>query len=414
MRKKFFLFLAIGLLIAINLSYAGWVMRRPMRYPRYGAMVAAVNNRIYAIGGMVTRPDTAVRWVEEYNPVLDSWITKAPMPGPRALGVCGVVNGKIYVIGGIRTRTVLVESCEVYDPVLNQWQRRQQLPTHRYEFNGGVIGESIYVAGGYFPNPNPGYYTDTLEVYNTSQNSWFIRHSMSIPRVEFGAAVANNKLYTIGGYYFSYQNANEEYDPADNTWRMRGPLPVARSGLVCATLDNKIYAIGGQRYMMPRTIYARVDKYNVATDSWSLAESLNVARVYPGAVTINNHIYVVGGLNRNNNPLASLEEYTPMPGIEEIENQIPVYSDITISPNPFKYQTTIQLSKTFSESVLIKVFDLSGKVVKTIYITEPASGRVVWDGTDESHRKLIPGVYFVKINDDLNQNNRLVKLILLK
>jgi hypothetical protein len=374
---------------------------------------------------MITHPDTAVRWVEEYNPVLDSWTTKAPMLYPSGFGVCGVVGGKIYVIGGVRANNLPIESCEVYDPVLNQWQRRKRLPTRRYEFNGGVIGESIYVAGGFIPNPSPGFYSDTMEVYNAARDSWFVRQSMNFPRVEFGSTVCNNKLYAIGGYYFNYQNVNEEYDPVQDTWHQKRPLPLERSGLACAAISNRVFAIGGHRYQ-PRTIYARVERYNITTDSWSIVESLNVARVYAGAVTMNDHIYVIGGLGRNGAPLATLEEYTTAPGIEDPEDKRSAYFgvNITIFPNPFKHQTTIQFSKLYGNKKTIKIYNLSGEVVKTIKNTG-SDNRVVWFGTDESSRRLASGVYFAQVLNELNQTSicatakasegtRLIKLIILR
>jgi len=416
-RRELLLFSLFGLLIAINLSYAGWEIKRAMRYPRYGAMVATVNNRIYVIGGMTSHPDTAVRWNEEYNPALDTWVTKASMPTPRGMGVCGVVNGKIYVIGGVRANNIPVESVEVYDPVLNQWSRRKRLPTRRYEFNGGVIGDNIYVAGGYFPNPGSGFYSDTVEVYNAARDSWFVRSSMNVPRVEFGATVCNNRLYAIGGYYFNYQNANEEYDPLGDTWQTKRPIPLVRSGLACAAIGNRIYTIGGQRFQ-PRAVYAQVERYNVLTDSWAIVESLNVARVYAGAVNFNENIYVVGGLTRNGSITTSLEKYTHLSGIEEpivnIKLQIGNYQ---VYPNPFNSQTAICFSLSAQTKVSLEIYNLTGRLVKTFNAVNgqrSAVSEFVWNGTDNLSRRTPAGVYFAQITDDINKTTPLIKIVKLK
>jgi N-acetylneuraminic acid mutarotase len=418
MRRKLLLFLLIGSIVAVSLTYAGWEVKRPMRYPRYGAMVAAINNRIYVIGGMTSHPDTAVRWNEEYNPALDTWVTKAAMPTPRGMGVCGVVNGKIYVIGGVRANNIPVESVEVYDPVQNQWSRRKRLPTRRYEFNGGVIGDNIYIAGGYFPSPNPGFYSDTVEVYNAVRDSWFIRSSMNVPRVEFGAAVCNNRLYTIGGYYFNYQNANEEYSPIQDTWQIKRPIPLVRSGLACAAIGNRIYTIGGQRFQ-PRAVYAQVERYNVLTDSWSIAESLNIARGYAGAVTLNENIYVVGGETRNGSITTSLEKYTPISGIEEsIGNWKLEIGNYKIYPNPFHNQITIKFFNGHRNNKVVTIYNRSGQVVKTLKSNGADAGNfgigVIWNGTDNLSRQAPAGIYFAQITDDINKTTPLIKIVKLR
>jgi len=411
MRRNFLLFLLVILLTAVNFGQAAWVMRRPMRYPRYGLMVAEVNSKVYAIGGFANH-DTAVGWVEEYNPVLDTWILKAPMLTRRGLGVCGVVDGKIYVIGGTQSLNGPVspiESCEVLDPVLNQWQRTRRLPTHRYGFNGGAIGQNIYVAGGYLVQ-GMGNYTDTLEGYSTIRDSWFVRSSMDFPRVYLGAAVANNKLFCFGGIFYGYSDANEEYDPATNIWTTKAHMPLSRSGFACASSYNNIYAIGGQRQNGPnRTIYSRVDNYNVLADTWRSFDSLNVARVYAGAVNMRDRIYVVGGLGRNNTLISSLED-NALSGLEEINNQLINQTKILINPNPFVINTTIRYANLYGDRLKLNIYNNFGSLVK-IFDIQNLSGAITWDGTDQKNQKLPQGIYFAKISGNSNPN-QIIKLII--
>jgi N-acetylneuraminic acid mutarotase len=411
MRRNLLLFLLITLLSEVNLGHAAWVMRRPMNYPRYGLMVAEVNSKIYAIGGFAAH-DTAVGWVEEYNPGLDTWILKAPMLTRSGLGICGVVNGKIYVIGGIRTLSGQVnpiESCEVYDPVFNQWQRTRRFPIHCYGFNGGAIGQNIYVAGGYLMQ-GEGHYTETLEVYSTIRDSWFVRSSMEFSRVYMGAAVANNKLYCFGGIFYGYSDANEEYDPTTNIWTTKAHIPLSRSGFASASSNNNIYAIGGQRQSGPnRTIYSRVDIYDVFADTWRSFDSLNVARIYAGAVNLRDRIYVVGGQGRNNTLISSLEE-NALSGIEEINNQTINRIKILINPNPFVINTTIRYANLYGDKLKLNIYNNFGNLVKTFDIKN-LSGAITWDGTDKNDQQLPQGIYFAKINGNSNPN-QIIKLII--
>ena len=94
-----------------------------MPTPRGYLATAAVNGKIYAIGGLNPSFERAqgISTVEEYDPVTDTWTLKADMPTPRAVLSTSVVNGKIYAIGGEAEHLTLesrawVSTVEEYDP----------------------------------------------------------------------------------------------------------------------------------------------------------------------------------------------------------------------------------------------------------------------------------------------------------
>jgi hypothetical protein len=69
-------------------------------------------------------------------------------------------------------------------------------------------------------------------------------------------------------------------------------------------------------------------------------------------------------------------------------------------PNPFNPQTRIAYSVKESGPVLIEVYNVSGRVVRTLLESEMdagASGYVVWDGTDDAGERCASGVYFYRI-----------------
>jgi len=80
---------------------------------------------------------------EVYDPATNKWETRQPMSVPRNHAFGAAVNGKIYVIGGrtgqgfilTATNTDVVEE---YDPVSDTWNApRERMPTAR---SGGVTG----------------------------------------------------------------------------------------------------------------------------------------------------------------------------------------------------------------------------------------------------------------------------------
>jgi hypothetical protein len=68
-----------------------------MSTARWGLAAAAVDGKIYAIGGW---DGGYLRTVEEYDPKTDKWRMLAAMPTARAYLAAAAVDGKIYAIGG--------------------------------------------------------------------------------------------------------------------------------------------------------------------------------------------------------------------------------------------------------------------------------------------------------------------------
>jgi hypothetical protein len=68
-------------------------------------------------------------------------------------------------------------------------------------------------------------------------------------------------------------------------------------------------------------------------------------------------------------------------------------------PNPFNPSTTLQYDVREYAYVELEVRDLPGRLVKRLVARDltPATYSVVWDGTDESGRNVVSGVYYVRM-----------------
>ena len=84
------------------------------------------------------------------------------------------------------------------------------------------------------------------------------------------------------------------------------------------------------------------------------------------------------------------------------------------SPNPFAASTSIAFSMALESDVRLRIYDLSGRVVRTILDRQLGAGRhqVVWDGTDDHGHQVAHGIYFMRLHAGSFEASK--KLVLLR
>ncbi len=85
-------------------------------------------------------------------------------------------------------------------------------------------------------------------------------------------------------------------------------------------------------------------------------------------------------------------------GIEEGKNSTPEYR-LSVSPNPFVQSTTLEYSLTHPSSVSLRIYDISGTLVRTLIEDETKNAgkyEIVWDGNDNRDVNLPSGLYFCR------------------
>jgi hypothetical protein len=85
---------------------------------------------------------------------------------------------------------------------------------------------------------------------------------------------------------------------------------------------------------------------------------------------------------------------------------------ITCSPNPFNPRTEISFSVDEFEPVNLSIYDLSGRLIKTLVDTHLSAGQktVVWNGTNSSGKRVASGTYFLRLETDQGVRTRKVML----
>jgi hypothetical protein len=103
--------------------------------------------------------------------------------------------------------------------------------------------------------------------------------------------------------------------------------------------------------------------------------------------------------------------------IEEYTGAYAVRTMFTLSPNPFRHSIDINVSLANSPLMghaSINIYDASGRLIKQLRLAITDQGPsidITWDGTDEMHRTVPAGVYFLQLETDRETISRKAILV---
>lgn len=102
------------------------------------------------------------------------------------------------------------------------------------------------------------------------------------------------------------------------------------------------------------------------------------------------------------------------PGVVAIDEiQTPRAFQVNAYPNPFNARTLFQFSTKHSSNLSLTIYDLSGRLVKTIFSDNIAAGTYTfnWDGTSNTGAALTSGVYLAEFRSPQNRTIQKISLI---
>jgi N-acetylneuraminic acid mutarotase len=250
----------------------------------------ALDGRVYVIGGIVDDGDRAVA---VYNPDERAWSTAAPPPKPVNHTTAVVYEGRIHLFGGYSGSFLSSPPLDghwVYTPEDDRWRDAAPLPTARGALVAAVAGDRIFTIGGTSEEDTTG----IVEVYDPDANVWHSASSMPTPRENLAAGVIDGEVYVAGGQQglSPVVDAFERYDLESDTWAELPSLPTARGGLAAAALDGRVVVLGGESL---EQMFEQVEVYRPATNSWTTVTPMPTPRWGLGAAAIGDSIYTAGG-----------------------------------------------------------------------------------------------------------------------
>lgn len=299
-----------------------WTEKAPMPVAMAESGVAAVGGKLYVVGGteLVGKgPSISASTVNlMYDPTTDRWQQRAPLPVALTHVGVAALDGKLYAIGGF-TRDVHMDPVSlafVYDPKINRWCRIASLSTPRGSVAVAALDGEIHIFGGRKSNrvvkvtlPGGqqmllGYGTVTThEIYDPATGKWSRGTPLpGPPRDHMGIAVLDGKIHVFGGRIGDFTDEltrHDVYDPKTDTWTSAAPLPDRRSAGAYTVLDGLIIYAGGECKPggQPYTpnAFDQVTAYDAKTNRWINLTPLPHARQAFGAGTIRHVGYFAGG-----------------------------------------------------------------------------------------------------------------------
>ena len=224
-----------------------WELGPQLPQPNNHGMAAAVNGKIYLIGGQLTDDQegaSRVDTVYELDPVTGAWVEKARMPTPRSGGVAVAHGGKIYVAGG---RLPHGSDFAVYDPAANRWEVLPDLPSQRNHVAGAAINGRIHIVGGRLGNRQSPLKSDAHEVFDPQTRSWTTAAPLLRGRSGMNGIVARGCFHLWGGEAPTGMTPDHDYyDPRTNRWVSLPNMPTPVHGVVgSAFVDGLVWVTGG-------------------------------------------------------------------------------------------------------------------------------------------------------------------------
>ncbi len=235
-----------------------------------------------------------------------------------------------------------------------------------------VVNDKIYVVGGSSFNTQNAMFDvyDTTEVYDPQSNSWFTAAPVPNPISGYASAVADNKIYVIGGIKLPSSGSSDSafdtnliYDPAPDKWTSGAPIPVAVGGAVAVETTGVmapegIYVFGGSTKNGSPSYLNQV--YNPKTNSWTNGTELIGIHYDSAVVNVNDTLYVIGGEYSEfvGGEQSSIQIFNPPPPFHASNNQyIPfgygTFSPIPTASNPSPAQSPISTVSPSSPSKIL-------------------------------------------------------------
>lgn len=210
--------------------YHGPVVGIP--YATYGASVG---------GQTLCTPETKGRWVRLPD-----------LPERSGAGCAVYYKGQVFVFGGASRDGEQFPpanpSVYSFDLATRRWTYEPPMPQGVWGGTCQVLGSKVYLFGGRVTAGQGSANSAVTQVFDLQKRSWSTAPALQKERGWLGSAVADGRIWAIGGVGADYSNTTEVLAPGSNWTLLPSAMNGGRYGLGAGTYKGRIFAIGGDRW----------------------------------------------------------------------------------------------------------------------------------------------------------------------
>ncbi len=346
-----------------------------------GGALCAEDNRIYATKGNGTKEFWAYLIDEEGSLPADTWISLAPVPSVKGLkGGTSILHWgrqqihKIYLLAG--GQKPANKNFFVYDISTETWDSLPSIPLtpDNKAFKDGsciaLADKKIWALKG-------GGKHNYFYCYDSTLATWTQKETIPLShpninkkkKVKAGGAmtVCDDLMYAIKG---GGSNEFWAYNYEDSTWYPKDTIPrlhkksIPKAGAALTELDDKVWLLKG----------------NDTRECWCYTpEAKSEVKSQKSKVT---------DVGQGFSPASS-------------QANLKVCPTFSVSPNPFSKLTTIRYNVPLAGNVSIKLYNSSGRLIKTLvndHLNVGSYSLVI----DNGKSKIPAGIYFLRFESKNN------------
>jgi N-acetylneuraminic acid mutarotase len=175
-----------------------------------------------------------------------------------------------------------------------KWKRGAPLPLARGEVAAAVAEGRIYVIGGFAAN---GENSTRVDAYSPTTNTWRQEADLPLPVDHAMAAGYRGRVYVAGGYGPGRSRLTTLFAFTGDGWTRLAPMPEQRAAGGAAILNGRLYVVGGTASSTigaPTDLARTMLVYDIASDSWTSRRG-PTPREHLGVAALGGRIYAVGG-----------------------------------------------------------------------------------------------------------------------
>jgi N-acetylneuraminic acid mutarotase len=219
-----------------------WRVLAPMPVAVNHPAATSYRGKLYVYGGYTDStfgPVTGT--LQRFDPASGSWVQLGGSVHPRAAAALAAINGKLFAVGGAAGGAAL-DDLEIFDLRTGKWRPGSSMRVAREHIAATVAGGDLYVFGGRSPN------VDTVERFRPG-SGWRTMPPLRTPRSGIAAATVHGKPVVFGGEEITPGGSTirpvELFDPDPGRWHRLPGMRTPRHGLGGAAKGRRVYALEG-------------------------------------------------------------------------------------------------------------------------------------------------------------------------